>query len=510
MRWAVTFLALLLISGCFAQQPKDSPGTTATGTGTPTTSGASGPNPLRVGVAQVRFDAGVPQEKRVPDWVFQDLRALGADAVRGLGPYDAHWYLLQPTANSPMDFSKLDQVAGRSVPIVAAPYRSRFPNENAPWDTWHDYVASPSTSPDHYSTPKANASAYLTAVAHRYGNDADPKIRFYELASHLDEWRFYDGFDCADNLCPDDVDWPPEGARELPSGEPAVPHPTYSTDQGRQDGFPVGQVAIFLTHTAEVLGQADPQALTIFPGPSRITDELLDWYEAVIYYHAPTYFDVFGYQDNGPWWTLETHFDQLNRTLHPSHPPPEVNQPKWVLSTGASSDSNNRNEADYGPNSASQQAADVFRRFSLLFGLGVEAVFWNGHVSQATGPWSHFGLRDPNGDAKPAWYTYQLFAAKLGNFSHVTPLRVLDGSDQVCAYRFTNPDQTRWVVWSRNATTYNLPVGGTPGASYRVTTVVPPTPGAPFPATTKASTSSGGTAVLNLNLSNLPYLIEPT
>jgi hypothetical protein len=92
-----------------------------------------------------------------------------------------------------------------------------------------------------------------------------------------------------------------------------------------------------------------------------------------------------------------------------------------------------------------QQAAQVVKRFVIVFGHGVEKAFWHKAYTKTTDDfWSHMALaaKTTAGDVKrPAYYTYKILSAKIRNFSSAE--KISEG-----IYKFIVNGRPIFILWN--------------------------------------------------------------
>ncbi len=235
-------------------------------------------------------------------------------------------------------------------------------------------------------------------------------------------------------------------------------------NQHRPQGLPANFVATFLKVNYPWIKAADPEAKVIQPSLSGTYGMPLgayNWLKIILLHGACNYFDILGYHDYNSWWTLPAHVDSIKKAMQEFSCP---EKPFWVTECSISSDSTTNITPRY--SSIDQQAADVWRRSSVLFAYGVEKFFWHPLWSGSHRPWIAFGLLDKNGKKKKSFYSYQLLidevdtfqTAKALSFGEVTNDNEHGGDGiWVVQYTFANGDR-KWVLWSPNNQSYTLTI----------------------------------------------------
>lgn len=234
----------------------------------------------------------------------------------------------------------------------------------------------------------------------------------------------------------------------------------------RPTGMPEADFARFLVLNRQWIQAVDPQAKILLPGllgtyglpyatPMR-------WLRNLLAAGGGEGFDIMNYHDYNAWWTLPAHFDSVKTILTKYG---YGDKPIWVTECGVSSDPTNSITPTYV--SETQQAADVWRRSSVLFAKGVQTWFWHSFYSSGgQSEWREFGLLNANGEKKKAYFAYQLLLQKIEGFDaadsivfgEVTDDNTTGGDGQwVVRYRW-NDGTVRWVMWSPTQQPYTLTV----------------------------------------------------
>ncbi|HVU22691.1 MAG TPA: hypothetical protein VHE13_01110 [Opitutus sp.] len=246
-------------------------------------------------------------------------------------------------------------------------------------------------------------------------------------------------------------------------------------------GFSAADYAAFLVFNRTAIRAADPGAQVLIAGTlgnyGYPFSGAYDWLRDVLDAGGAAGFDVFNFHDYKSWWALPAHYDEF-RAILDDHGLQAM--PIWVTETAQASaiSSANLNPA-YA--SVDGQAADVWRRFCVLFGKGAQIVFWHSFWANPddTSGFHDTGLvTSATGVRKKAWHAYRLLAGKLEGFASAALLATgvavddnVDGGTGIRVVRFPFADGTRrWVAWSpdhQNATLADL----TGIASATVTTV---------------------------------------
>ena len=225
-------------------------------------------------------------------------------------------------------------------------------------------------------------------------------------------------------------------------------------------------------------------------------------------------FDVANYHDYNSWWTLPRHYDMCRAVLD-AHG--LTHTPIWVTETGISSRTNTSITPRY--SSPDAQAADVWRRFALLYGKGAQLVAWHNHYSAnlpgGTG-FDQFGLLDHTGKKKKSWHAMKLLIQKLEGFQTAQLLATglinddnLSGGAGAWAVRFRCADGAhRYVLWSPDNQNHTLT--GLTARTYQTLRVVPATlsPDGQT-ATFLTNTVTPAAGQYTFALEDAPILVEP-
>ena len=276
------------------------------------------------------------------------------------------------------------------------------------------------------------------------------------------------------------------------------------------------QTRNFLSYNYRWIKQADPTAQVLFPGLLGTygypQSSSFTWLRQMLAAGAGTTFDIMNYHDYNSWWTLPAHYDSV-KTIMSAYG--LSNRPIWITETSISS--LNRSTITPAYSSTDEQAADVWRRLTLLWSKGAQVVFWHANWSSGGGnSWEEFGLISNSGVKKKSYHAYTLLVEKIASFSEVKILQygtVTDnntsGGDGRWAIEFKVKGAPKWVLWSPNRQSYTL--SGISTNRIIVTRVVPTqvsTNGeiASFQRDTLEVTA--GSYTFN-QLTSLPVLVEP-
>ena len=341
-----------------------------------------------------------------PDVIFQDFADLGVQAYRQFIKADLYWNIVEPRDDE-WNFTAADAVITDPdfVPIVTL-FSNQFASPTPPW------CDDPS---EFQKTLGPEAVDYLTHVVDRYA----PYVKYWEIGNEMEHWRAAD----------------PGSTRRR--GLPKC-HPS--------DGFSPQEQGAFFAQVAAVIRQHDPDAIIVMPGMGGLNDYVFDtWLSGVIEGGGSDWFDIVNYHYYGPWEPYTILREKLDAFLK-EHGLDD--KPVWMTETGSTSSPTLTIRTDY-PNSPETQAADVFRRIIQAWGAGDDLVLWHTYIGSADTPtntWREYGLREADGTAKPALYSFRLLANELVPFESVTPLQAdLRGAN---IYRIvTESGDTKYVVW---------------------------------------------------------------
>ena len=360
-----------------------------------------------------------------PDVIFQDFADLGVEAYRQFIKADLYWNIVEPRDDR-WDFAAADAVIPNPdfVPIVTL-FANQFASPTPPW------CDDPS---GFQKTLGPEAIDYLTHVVDRYG----PYVRYWEIGNEMEHWRAAD---------PDST-----RKRGLPESHPA-------------DGFSPQEQGAFLSQVAEFIRRRDPDAVIVIPGMGGLGDyEFNTWLAGVIEGGGTDWFDIVNYHYYGPWQPYPKLREDLTDFLEEHG---LGDRPVWMTETGSTSSPTLTDRTDY-PNGLESQAADVFRRIIQAWGAGDELVLWHTYIGSADVPsnaWREYGLRESDGRAKPALYSFKLLTGELVPFESVT--RIAADPRGANVYRIvTESGDTKYVVWGIGE--FVVPDG-----VRRVTSVVP-------------------------------------
>jgi hypothetical protein len=284
-------------------------------------------------------------------------------------------------------------------------------------------------------------------------------------------------------------------------------------------GFSAADYAAFLVFNRNAIRAADPSAQVVIAGTlgnyGYPFENAYQWLRDVLAAGGAAGFDVFNFHDYKSWWTLPTHYDQFRAILDANG---LQSMPVWVTETAQASAiaSANINPA-YA--SVDGQAADVWRRFALLFAKGAQTVFWHSFWNNPgdTSGFRNMGLMSSTNNLRnKAWHAFKLLNQKVEGFTSATLVSSgvtnddnVTGGSGAWVVRFDFAGGTkRWVAWSPNNQRATL-TGLSNITSVNLTTVVPATisaDGATVTWTTATSSVAGDSVALAL--ADFPLLIE--
>lgn len=429
--------------------------------------------PLQVGVNFIKLaeDHGIAERMQDPEWVINDAENLGAQMLRQVAGAGLYWRDVEP-ANDQWDFEDSDEFYGAATQLqrVGDLYAMSFASPTPPWsDQWAELE-----NQDHVN--------YLERTINRYQS----AVEYWEPGNELSLWRVTEEYSAGalPELFSDFVDkvgaWPPSNS------------------------FSTKDKADFLDFAAAMIHELDPEAKVIYPGLVGTGEDVQRQFGEILRLTDPEAFDIYNYHDYGPWWELAENNAELQKVIE-LYGNPEL--PVWVTETGVTSDASLDIRTDY-PNSPDEQAADVFRRFAILFAHGVDYVAWHTQVSSPpveTNNWRDYGLTGSTGMQKPAYFTYQLFANLIVPFDRAEVVQEGDYESEVgvWAYRFVSGDEEKYVIWSPFESQYVLE---TKKSHARVIQVVPRLErGEPY-FTIEIVESRNG--LVEIPISNYPVLVE--
>jgi len=398
------------------------------------------------------------------------VHEAGASALRQLTYGDVHWSQIEPQDNS-WNFSNSDSVVGNKYGLQIIPtfyHISAGGNANAglqvPWRNCQDNSCGWDAATD-----SSDSKDYVQTVVNRYKST----VHYWEISNEM------------------------------------------SGKMKRPNGLPLPDFIEFMQMNHRWIRQADPKAMVLMSGLLGTYGLPManprGWFRNFLARGGTGSFDILSYHDYNSWWTLPVHYDSLKAVLAEFG---LSNLPVWCTESSISSDASTKITPDYA--SVDQQAADVWRRPSVLFARGLDVYFW--HSSWSSGgnsEWREFGLLSSTGKKKKSFHAYQLLSQKLKGFTDAQPLsfgNVNDdnqqGGDGTWVVQYNWGDSLRrWVAWSPNRQSYLLQ--GLKSTQLTITTVVPlsiSSNGESAEFDRQTVSVNNGTALLSL--SDYPILIE--
>jgi len=395
------------------------------------------------------------------------FKETGVAGLRHLEPNDVYWATIQAN-NGLFTYANSDSVLMSSYGFGFLPtfYGSGSQNYYVPPGT-------ASTNAWSAATYGSQTTTYLQNVVNRYQG----VTRYWEIANEMDS----------------------------KTTSPA--------------GFSAANYAAFLIYNRTAIRAADANAQVVIAGTlgnyGYPFATAYQWLRDVLAAGGAAGFDVFNFHDYKSWWTLPTHYDQYRSILDANG---LQSTPIWVTETAQASVLSNSN---INPAYASTdgQAADVWRRFCVLFGKGAQTVFWHSFWNNPSDPsgFRNMGLvSSTTSQRNKAWHSFKLLNQKIEGFASATLVSTgvttddnVTGGTGAWIVRFDFADGTkRWVAWSPDNQTTTL-TGLTNVTSVSLTTVVPTslsTDGATATWTTATRSVTGGS--LTLTLADAPVLLE--
>ena len=377
------------------------------------------PRPMQIGVNFIRFfftaeesshsetAIGTAFDHTKPDSIFGDFSDLGVHAFRQFIKADMFWERVEPT-NDDWAFTMPDQVLPNQQfePIVTL-FSLQYASPTPPW--------LPNKS-DFHKTLGPDAEDYLETLIDRYGE----YVKYWELGNEMGHWA-----GAAD----------PRPGGKLPSHVP-------------DDGFTPEEQGIFLKEVSEFIRARDPDAVIVLPGMGGLGTHTLDYWLTGVIKGAGghDWFDIVNYHHYGSWQNYLKQRPLLDAARQELG---IMEKPVWLTETGSTSSGTLTIRSDY-PNSEKSQSADVFRRVIQAFGHGDELVLWHTYIGSAgeENDWRDYGMRDPDGRFKPAYYSYRLLVEELIPYREV---KLLSSSPVgVNSYAIVTEDgNQKFVIWGR-------------------------------------------------------------
>ncbi|MAE29071.1 MAG: hypothetical protein CMJ87_08865 [Planctomycetes bacterium] len=377
----------------------------------------------RLGLNFVRFGgAAVNTDWDEVDEVMPDLLDLGCRTIRQVAGADVSWWeIYQGGAYddpASYDFTNPDQSIRNVYGIAMVPTLFQIGGDmavgaGAP-DATRLYTPDGEILDVNVAVVEAKVRGYVRVTAERYLGE----VRYWEIANEVAAYGSYSAALYAD----------------------------------------------LLAVCADELKAVDPDNQVVLGGIAGTVDQVFynhtDWLEDVIVAGGSSAIDVYNCHHYDSWELLYSAMAYLNAMLASYG---EDNKPMWVTELGSSYlPSSNPPHSPNG--SQEEQAADVFRKFSVAAGQGADALYWHTWFSSSEAPnytWSGFGLRKSAGDPVLSYASYGLYASKLADVEACTALSA--GAGGLWVYRFDITTGTgvvrRWVAWCDDATgtaTYDL------------------------------------------------------
>ncbi len=390
--------------------------------------------PYRVGFNMIRTVNGAGSVNNANN-VMNDITEMGGQGMRQIQDGDLTWFSVINKRGNGFDFGDADTWMRNDYGLYPIPTlfqigpatAARHWNKNCPHEgaSESEYCREPYTPDGDVMdagdrSAKAAAKSYMTAVARHYQGSG---IRHFEI---MNEPARYKHFDLAFFYM---YRWSPKDYAKLLQLASKTIKATMSSAK-----IVAGGMVYY--DNQETNGR----------------DEMWeDFFDKALGAGANKYIDVVNFHYYGNWKGLEDHIGEV-QTIMKRHGIGK--KPIWMTEVGSSATAKSQKE----------QAADVFRFFSVAFGNGVELANWHTHVSSHDGAenWGGFGTRASGGRKNLSWHTYKLFASYLGNFGDCTPLR--QGKNNVWAYKYSGAHYSElgaiersYVVWaSKDGSSYSL------------------------------------------------------
>jgi hypothetical protein len=217
----------------------------------------------------------------------------------------------------------------------------------------------------------------------------------------------------------------------------------------------------FLNYGYRWIKETDPEAKVVLPGLLGTygypMSRSFDWLREML--GAGTKFDVMNYHDYNSWWTLCAHYDSVSRILGDFG---KADIPIWITETSVWSENVSSITPRY--SSPDEQAADVWRRITLLWGKGAECVWWHsGWSSPDLNSWGEYGIVSHAGKKKKSFYAFKMLNEKAAHFDSVKIVSVGEisennesGGNGAWVVEFYFGDKRKWAMWSPNLIPYTL------------------------------------------------------
>jgi len=194
--------------------------------------------------------------------------------------------------------------------------------------------------------------------------------------------------------------------------------------------------------SANLVADNDPKILISPVGAGRPEE----WWD-VVYEKSGDYFDVNGYHPYGRWETVEQTTERIKTNMKKHGLEKEL----WATETGASQGFNYL-DGSFGLDSEIEQAKDIIKRFSILFGAGVTKAFWHKVMDNMPSTphqrnWSTYGIYHLGEKPKVIFYTYRNYIKEMDYFENVRKIR-----KHVYEYNFDNGVK-KIVAWTERGKT---------------------------------------------------------
>ena len=287
--------------------------------------------------------------------------------------------------------------------------------------------------------------------------------------------------------------------------------------RSKPTSLPITDLINFFKYNTQWIKNNDSTAKTLLPGLVGTYGLPLNskyaWLKLFLLSGGGDVVDIMNYHDYNSWWTLPAHFDSIRDILTQFG---YSDKPIWITECSVSSDTVSNITPNY--SSEDEQAADVWRRPSVLWSRGAEVVFWHClWSSDYQSEWSHFGLLNDKGEKKKSFYAYQLLIDEVADFDSIELIssgNIVDnndnGGDGIWAVKFMVDGKKKWLLWSPDNQVYSFPRSWLDNSDVvNVTHVVPDDvlfngDSAEFNIYTKVCTSDS----TQFQLTSLPILLE--
>jgi len=363
----------------------------------------------RLGLNFIPYSAETPAENALTaSQINKDVNRLGAHAIRHLGRADLTWRTVEPEDDQ-WRFESADAVikASPAVPVLTL-FSWQYASATAPWDD----------GPGAFRPVLTEAAKhYVQTVVERYADH----VRYWEVGNEMDRWGVSESGD----------------RTTAPTSRPPHQPP---------GGFSPEAQGRFVAEVATLIRAHDPDAQILMPGMGELSDYVLDeWLPGFVQGAGVEGFDVVNYHLFGPWKDGDTRRKRLTQVLKKLG---VGDKPVWLTEAGTSSVPafNPRQGA---VRTDAQQASDVFRLAVTAWASGDQAVFWHSYVSpsqRTRSRWRGYGLKDEQGQPKPAYSAYRLLAQHIAPHQSIRAVSGLQSGQY--GFEIVRDDGTmRWVYW---------------------------------------------------------------